>query len=338
MSYAGGWTPGRFKVKMPIHSLELAKDGAVNDSIYLDADIRDDQRRAALFEGQLFVYSPSQESLALVDLARGLIKEHFGDLDPETAQHHMPVEEYAELLGRLKPAFIHHLEAKRLMRALFDKMGVDSARTYADVPKMRTATSDGYLTTGIAYAWHPHRDTWFSAPASQINWWVPIYPIRADNCMAFHPPYFTRAVDNDSLNFNYYEWNQYRGAGVAAMVKKDSRPIPRPTKPIASDPQIRLVVPVGGLIMFSAHYLHSSVPNTSGVTRYSFDFRTVHLDDLLERRGAPNLDSACTGTALRDFWRCTDQARLPEDLIARYDDGSVDRGLLVYNPEAMTAE
>ena len=63
--------------------------------------------------------------------------------------------------------------------------------TYFDGPRMRTATSDGYLTSGIAYAFHPHRDTWYSAPFCQINWWIPIYDIEPVNALAFHPRYWS---------------------------------------------------------------------------------------------------------------------------------------------------
>jgi hypothetical protein len=61
------------------------------------------------------------------------------------------------------------------------------------------------------------------------------------------------------------------------------------------------------------------VPNTSGRTRYSIDFRTVHLDDARANQGAPNVDSACTGTTMGDYLRCTDLAHLPADLIGRYN-------------------
>ena len=69
-------------------------------------------------------------------------------------------------------------------------MGCDLDDTYFDVPRMRTATHGGYLTAGIAYAFHPHRDTWYSAPFSQINWWIPMYEIEPDNSMAFHLRYW----------------------------------------------------------------------------------------------------------------------------------------------------
>ena len=91
--------------------------------------------------------------------------------------------------------------------------------------------------------------------------------------------------------------------------------MPRAVEPIQLDPQIRLICPVGGMIVFSAAQMHSSVPNTSYMTRFSIDFRTVHLDDVIERIGAPNIDAACTGTVMRDFLRGTDLARLPEDIV-----------------------
>jgi hypothetical protein len=104
------------------------------------------------------------------------------------------------------------------------------------------------------------------------------------------------------------------------------------------DPHIRFICPVGGIVLFSGAQMHSSVPNTSGVTRFSIDFRTVHLDDAAEKRGAPNIDSACTGTVMRDYIRCTDLSRMPEEVIALYDDGTEIDGELVYVPKTLGAE
>jgi hypothetical protein len=245
----------------------------------------------------------------------------------------MDVARYAEILGTLKPAFIHHPDAKRHVRALLTELGCDPEQTFFDVPRMRSSTSNGYLTTGIAYAWHPHRDTWYSAPGCQLNWWLPIYPITSDNAMAFHPRYYTKAVKNDSARYNYYEWNNtHRGGHVASYTKEDPRPLPRPTEAVELDPQIRLVPPPGGIIVFSGAQLHSSVPNTSGVTRFSIDFRTVNLDDARARRGAANVDGECTGTTMRDYLRVSDLSPVPEEVVALYDDGTSERGKAVYRP------
>src|SRR5262245_15078387 len=103
------------------------------------------------------------------------------------------------------------------------------------------------------------------------------------------------------------------------------------------DPQIRLICPVGGVILFSGQHMHSSVPNTSGMTRFSIDFRTVHLDDVIAKRGATNIDSACTGTVMRDYLRGGDLSRIPAEIIALYDDGTEADGHLVYVPKDLTA-
>lgn len=290
-------------------------------TVYFNAPFSDDVRRQCLYSGHLIVYSPRPSTLAFCEFARELIAEAFGNLDPRKAQHSLPVEAFAEILGKLKPYFIHHPRSKEHLKAIFEDLGCDPSKTYFEVPKMRSSTSNNYLTAGIAYAWHPHRDTWYSAPPCQINWWMPIYEIESENAMAFHPRYWDQPVVNTSNVYNQDEWNKHYRFSAIQHLKDDSRPLPGPTKPLELDPQIRLICPVGGMILFSGAQMHSSVPNTSGLTRFSVDFRSVHIDDLVARRGAPNIDSACTGTVLKEFLRARDLAHVPEEIISQYDDG-----------------
>jgi hypothetical protein len=316
-------------------TLIARQDRVMNNTIYYDSDVSDDDRRQELYDGQLCVFSPRKSTLDFVGFARSMIEDAFGGLDPRTAQDHMEVERYADLLGNLKPTFIHHPESKRHLQTILEDFGCALEQTYFDVPRMRSSTSSGYLTTGIAYAWHAHRDTWYSAPPCQINWWLPIYELASANAMAFHPRYWNERVANSSAGYNYYTWNKlHRGESVVKLTKEDPRPLPRATEPIDIDPQIRLICPVGGLILFSAAQMHSSVPNTSGVTRFSIDFRTIHCDDAVGKKGAPNIDAACTGTVLRDFLRGTDLTRLPQEIVGLYDDGVPVNGDLIYMPKS----
>lgn len=298
-------------------------------NVTVDPRTGDDERRAALYAGDVVVHTHSAAIRAFVGFTRDLVEEAFGGRDPETAQYDMDVTSYAAVLARLKPAFIHHPESKRHLRAILTQHGCDPDETYFDVPRLRTSTSDDFLTTGIAYAFHPHRDTWYSAPMMQINWWLPIYDVAADNVVAFHPPYFDRAVANGSHRYNYYEWNRDSRALAASQIGEDTRDQPKPEEPLDLDQQIRPVPPVGGMMVFSGAQLHSSVPNTSGRTRISVDFRTVHRADVRVGRGAVNVDSHCTGTTMRDYLRVSDLERLPEELIAPYDAG-VPADLLQY--------
>jgi hypothetical protein len=288
-------------------------------SVYFDSPLVDDRRRQELYGGQLFVYSPSAASVALAELARTLIRDAFHDLDPETAQYHLPVDRYAAILADLKPKFIHHPEAKTCLQRLLVERGCDPEQTYFDVPRLRTATSDDYLTTGISYAFHPHRDTWYSAPQCQLNWWLPVYDIEPGRSMAFHPRYWSEAVPNSSQIYNYAEWTQKNRFNAAQHIKADTREQPKALSPLELDPQTRIIMPVGGVLIFSGAHMHSTVPNNTGRTRFSIDFRTVHLDDVVAMRGAPNVDSQCTGTTMNDYLRTTDLAHVPSEIVARYD-------------------
>ncbi len=99
------------------------------------------------------------------------------------------------------------------------------------------------------------------------------------------------------------------------------------------DPQVRFIVPAGGLVLFSGAQMHSTVPNDSGFTRYSIDFRTVNINDVANRVAAPNVDSHCTGTSLRDFKRARDLADMSEELVEPYDIGPKPAdGITVYQP------
>ncbi|GIH69052.1 phytanoyl-CoA dioxygenase family protein [Sphaerimonospora thailandensis] len=279
----------------------------------------DTERRTRLYGGQVFLYSAVPESLALIEFARGLIVEAFDGLDPETAQYEMPVEKFAAILADLKPRFIHHPTSKELLQALLVSFGCNPDKTYFDVPRMRSSTSDDYLTTGIAYAFHPHRDTWYSAPLCQVNWWIPIFDVVPENVMTFHPRYWDTPVKNGSHRYDYYEWNRTSRFNAAQHIGKDTREQPKPEEPVELEPRVTLVPERGGVMIFSGNQLHSSVPNTSGKTRFSIDFRTVHLDDVVARREAPNVDCACTGTTLRDFLRVRDLERMPEDVALAYE-------------------
>jgi hypothetical protein len=206
-----------------------------------------------------------------------------------------------------------------MLRAILTDFGCDLSQIYFDVPRLRTSTAAKYLTAGIAYAFHPHRDTWYSAPHCQLNWWFPIYEIEPSNGMAFHPRYFARGVKNSSRIYNYARWNAESRQTAAQHIHSDPRPQPHAEEPLELKPDVRLVPPPGGLILFSGQQLHSTVENTSNRTRFSIDFRTVHVGDVRDRKGAPNADSECTGTTLRDYLRGTDLAHIPDELVAMYD-------------------
>jgi hypothetical protein len=299
--------------------------------IFLDSPMSDDERRLKLFHGDLFLYSPTAHSLELIAFARQMAEEAFSPHFPPDAQHRLGRQEYVDVLAKLKPTFINHPHSKALVASILDDLRVDLDQSYLDVPRMRTMTSE-FLNAGLTLQFESHRDTWFSAPFSQINYWIPVYEVVETNAMAFHPRYFANAVKNSSRDYNYAEWVTHGRTAAAAQVDAETRKQPEAEEEIEREPDIRVITPPGGILIFSGAQLHTTVPNTSGRTRFSIDFRTVNRHDVETHAGAANVDSECTGTTLGDFLRATDLEHLPQQLIAEYDTAPAGRTALFADP------
>jgi hypothetical protein len=302
-------------------------------TIYLDSPLSDEERRRRLYAGDLFVYSPRPSTTRLTELARQLTEEAFAPLHPEQAQHSLPVQQFVDRVAPLKPRFIHHPDTRDLLRAILADLDVELEKTYFDLPRMRVATSDNYLNAGVAYLLHPHRDIWYGSPPCQINWWLSLYPFASESSFAFHPQYWDKPVPNTSGEYNHYEWNKVARAQAAKQVGADTRKQPKATIPLQLEPDVRVVCPPGALLMFSGAHLHSTVPNTTGRTRFSIDFRTAHHDALASLGGPPAIDRECTGTTLFELRRASDLSPVPEEIIRLYDPNPpADRSGVEYRP------
>lgn len=307
-------------------------------SVYFDdTEATDEQRRARLYQGDIYVFAATDTTRALVALAKSMLEEAFAPHDPRTIHNHLSAEAVADILSKLKPRFIHHDECKRLILKIMEERGVDLEKVYFDVPRMRSAYPSHFLSSGIAYAFHPHRDTWYSAPMCQLNWWLPIYPLDPNNSMGFYPRYFNDPVENSSDTYNYYDWNAASRVNAAKHVKSDTREQPKATQDL-QPVTVRYLPPVGGIILFSGAQLHETVPNTTDVARYSIDFRTVHTDDVMTKTGASNIDSRCTGTTMRDYLRARDLTHLPDEAVKMYDDGTEISNKVLYFGDRLVRE
>jgi hypothetical protein len=270
-----------------------------------------------------------------VDYTRGELTELFKPYDPEHVHEHIEPAEMAALLGTWKPRFIHSDTSKKLVRAVIQEAGFEPEQTHYDLPKPRTSFPVGHLTTGVAFAFPWHRDVWYSAPPQQINWWLPIFPVREDNAMSFDLRSFDRAVPNSSDSFDYYQNNASR-LTTAKQVGKESQ-----ARPGAIDhhpDQELIVLPAPGeVLLFSGAQLHASTPNTSGLARFSVDFRVVNVPDLTAGRGAPLVDANCTGTAIRDFINVADERGFDEELVQNLFGPPPEDALLVFGAPAQKA-
>jgi hypothetical protein len=299
-----------------------------------ETNISDDERRRRLYAGEVFCIPPRESVTAFTEFALDMIAQAFGDHDPLTAHNVLAVGDYVDILAALKPRFTHHYKSKQLLTEILVDLGADPTKTYFDLPKLRVVPPSDYLSAGLGYNYTPHRDTWYSAPQCQNNWWIPIAGNSAATGMQFHPEFWLRPVPNTSADFDAYEWNRTSRRDAAVYIKDDPRPHPRL---VGGQPasELRVVGEPGSLLSFSGAQLHSTVPNQTRTARLSIDFRTVHVHDLITNAGPENVDSRSTGTSVRDYRRADTREPLPDNVIAQYDHNGSSDGVLVFDPSVL---
>jgi hypothetical protein len=284
-------------------------------SVLIDPSLSNDDLRSRLYDGHLVVLTGLTAVQDLVDHTRSALMELFAPHPPEFAHQYFDDNQLAEMLATWKPAFIHSADSQRLVCRIIRAAGFDPDETHYDMPKPRTAFPAGHLSSGIAFAFPWHRDVWYSAPRQQINWWLPIFPVFENNSMSFDPNSFDRPVPNTSSTFDYYRNNSDRGRSASwAGEEKQARPAAVGHNP---DQQLVVLPAPGAVLLFSGAQLHKTIPNTSGRSRFSVDFRTVHVPDLVRSCGAPLVDVHCTGTSIRDFRRVSDGGAFAEEFVTR---------------------
>ena len=115
-------------------------------SVHHDEALTDEDRRAALYRGDIFLTTPDEATRAICTFARGLIEEAFRGLAPETAQDHMPVERYVDILSTLNPVSSTIPGPRELLRTVLERRGVRSRTDLLRCP----------LVAHLNIRWLPH--------------------------------------------------------------------------------------------------------------------------------------------------------------------------------------
>ena len=260
----------------------------------LSGALEDGQRRESIYDGDLLVFKkvrPMEEFCAFTD---ALIREVFGTTDPVRAQFELDREKYLSRVEIVQKRFRKDARAKDLFLAALGYVGVDLRRTFWDWLYLRVSPHgeehSGRRTAKLGF----HRDTWSSNVYAQTNWWAPIYSISPGRTIAFYGEYWGKPLKNTSANWNLEEIRSGRSSAP---------PVPEPTETVNTASELRPVIEPGDLLCFSGAHLHASVPNSTGVARFSVEVRTVDARDAAEDgRGAPNVDGEAPRVA-KDWFR-----------------------------------
>ena len=272
----------------------------------LSAPLDDECRRELVYGGELTVFENVEPMAELCAFADALIREELGTRDPVKAQFERQKDDYLARIGALQKRFREHPEARRLFLAALEQAGVDLERACWDWLYLRVLPSGERYASGRAAKLGFHRDTWSSNVYAQTNWWAPIYGITPGRGLALYPEYWSRPLKNTSAGWDLEEIRARRRAGEPVAL------VPEPDEPVDTRSETRLAPEPGALLCFSGAHLHASVPNTTGVTRFSVEVRTVDSGDAALGRGAPNVDGAAPRVALNWFHRVRDGLPLTE--------------------------
>ena len=247
----------------------------------LSGTLGDEQRRESVYGGDLLVFQKVPPMEKFCAFTTSLIREVFGVADPVRAQFEFDQNEYLFRVEALQKRFRKEARAKDLFLAALGHVGVDLRRTFWDWLYLRVSPhGEQYSGRRIARLGF-HRDTWSSNAYGQTNWWTPIYPISPGRTIAFYGEYWEKPLKNTSADWDLEE---IRSGGSSALL------VPEPSDPVDTASELRLVIEPGDLLCFSGAHLHASVPNSTGVARFSVEVRTVDAGDVADDRGVPNVD------------------------------------------------
>ncbi len=267
------------------------------DVTRLHGPIDNEEIHARLYAGEVLVFDRSPESNAVLECAVSLARQAFVPYEPLDAADILSVEDFTRHALNMRRACVTDETFATVWQAFLATVGVNLARSYWDAPRLRAMPSGDQYQNRRVRPLPAHRDTWGSNLAQQINWWAALYPITAQRTIKLYPVYFSSSVANSSADWNIETLRRFRSQGRAAEYPL----LPLVQETLDEAEARALIIEPGEIVAFSAAHLHASVPNQSGITRFSMELRTVDRAHVLSESGAPHMDCATPHTAYEWF-------------------------------------
>ena len=264
-----------------------------------------DRLRADLYRGDVFLLPPTGPSLAFVDEVRALLHEHLGG-DPRLVHERLSSDELFARIGKLRRILFLDPHFHDRTRGAMAAVGFEPERCAFDPVRIRVVLHDGHKNPLARAVYYPHRDTWYSHPAPAVAFWIPLDDLGEEETFVFYPERLRTIVPNDSERFDYDTWvRQGWGLKIGWQDRKDGERAHYPGTLGEPDPgpAVGFSCRRGENLLFAGAHYHRTRPQSTGRTRFSLDFRVVHLGDLEQGLGAPTVDSRCTGSAVVDYVR-----------------------------------
>jgi len=256
--------------------------------------------REAIYAGKVIRIPATAISRRLVLAVWAAIEQEFGGATPRRRlQFKLDGDEFFTRIGKVRKRLASEELYRKRLYELLAHHGFVVGEHAVDPVRLRAVTHLGHENPKAAPAYTAHRDTWYANPQAQINWWIPLHAVTEADSFAFFHNLFDKPVPNESAGFDYDEWMANVG-----WQSTGGKPAVYPAAQEGSyraEDGLAFSCNAGDIILFSAAHLHQTMKNASGLTRFSIDFRTVHLGDHNAGKGAVNVDNKSTGSALDGY-------------------------------------
>lgn len=267
---------------------------------------------AALYAADVVRFSHLRPMTAIVEFTRAFVEERLAPHPPVEIHRHLAPDLLGRRLAEVQGEYSRSPQTKRLWREVFEAAGLDAEDTARDRLLLRfqahgdphSALPWARSTATVGF----HRDTWGTNLAAQINWWAPVWPITEGRTFALYPRLWDVPIPNNSANFDLAEVMQRQRTAPETL--GPGQLAPRPTGEVDALGGVPVLLDPGEIIAFSSAHAHAGVPNHTGSTRISLETRTVSIDDVRRRRGAPNVDGLGRWVAPGMFHRLSDGVSL----------------------------
>jgi hypothetical protein len=274
--------------------------------IRTDSSISDKDRADILFSGDLLIQRDISAMHQLIEWTSTLLNDALKPLGAVTAQANLTPEKFIKLTTDAQTNFRVSEQARSLFFKALEECGVDLKESYYDHFPLRIVpygTEYGGARNSFI---SPHRDTWGSNIHSQINWWAPIYELEESRTIAIYPKYWADPIANDTSDWRFDKHIESR-RNTPKGLKAPYPSAPSPMETVDESEVVKVMLEPGDVLSFSSAHLHASVPNSSKLTRYSVEMRTINQKDLQAGREAPNVDNEATELMYNWFKRITDK-------------------------------
>jgi len=242
-----------------------------------------------VFKGNILIFKNIKSVKILCSNARKLLKKKFFVDDPLRIQERYNKEEFIKYCATAQNEFRKNKTINKLFIMSLEEIGLKIRTVFCDRYILRIQPCGISHSGGVASSVKYHRDTWGTNIKQQLNWWGPIYPIDRNRTICIFPEYWGKPIKNNSNT-----WSLGKYINESKKVKDGYAPTYKSYPTVLEKPshksEVRIEINPGDLMCFSSAHLHTSAINTTKLPRFSFETRTIDMDDIKFDRGAKNVD------------------------------------------------